>query len=95
LGVRAQGGRLSLSGGSDGWPLEIAVPVGWRHDRRFPGLAGLAELDDDLVVDGEVACCDESGLARFECLGGWRGGSGTGTVRFYPFDLLRLDGAST
>jgi ATP-dependent DNA ligase len=24
--------------------------------------------------------------------GGWRGGSGTGTVRFYPFDLLRFEG---
>jgi bifunctional non-homologous end joining protein LigD len=36
----------------------------------FPGLAGLAELGDDLVVDGEVACCDEAGVTRFECVDG-------------------------
>jgi ATP-dependent DNA ligase len=31
-------------------------------------------------------------VARFEWMGGWRGAHGAGTVRFYPFDLLRLDG---
>jgi ATP-dependent DNA ligase len=58
----------------------------------FPSLIGLAELGADLVVDGEVACSDEAGVARFEWMGGWRGGHGTGAVRLYPFDLLRLDG---
>jgi bifunctional non-homologous end joining protein LigD len=71
------GGRVRLQSRSGG------VMTGW-----FPTLAGLAELGDDLVVDGEVACCDEAGVARFEWLGGWRGGHGTGTVRFFPFDLL-------
>jgi hypothetical protein len=58
----------------------------------FPGLVEIGDLGADLVIDGEVACCDEAGTARFEWLGRWRAGRGDGTVRFYPFDLLRLDG---
>jgi hypothetical protein len=60
---------------------EVAVPLGRGHDCLVPGLAALSDLASDLVVDGEVACCDEAGTARFEWLGGWRRGRGDGTVR--------------
>ena len=72
-------GRLKLQSRSGG------DMTGW-----FPALAGLSDLASEMVLDGEVAACDQAGTARFEWLAGWRAGHGAGTVRFYPFDLLRL-----
>jgi ATP-dependent DNA ligase len=42
------------------------------------------------LIDGEVVCCDERGLARFDVL---RRRRNEATAFLYGFDLLELDGA--
>ena len=41
------------------------------------------------LIDGEVVCCDERGLARFDVL---RGRRNEAAAFLYAFDLLELDG---
>jgi bifunctional non-homologous end joining protein LigD len=41
------------------------------------------------LIDGEVLCCDERGLARFDVL---RRRRNEGVAFLYAFDLLELDG---
>ena len=41
------------------------------------------------LIDGEVVCCDERGLARFDVL---RRRRNEAVVFLYAFDLLELDG---
>jgi bifunctional non-homologous end joining protein LigD len=41
------------------------------------------------LIDGEVVCCDERGLARFDVLGRRRNEA---VAFLYAFDLLGLDG---
>jgi bifunctional non-homologous end joining protein LigD len=42
------------------------------------------------LIDGEVVCCDDRGLARFDVL---RHRSNEANAFLYAFDLLELDGA--
>ena len=42
------------------------------------------------LIDGEVVCCDDRGLARFDVL---RHRSNEANAILYAFDLLELDGA--
>lgn len=58
---------------------------------RFPQIAAaLAELDDSLVIDGEIVALDARGLPSFQELQNWQ--STKAPIIFYAFDLLHRAG---
>jgi bifunctional non-homologous end joining protein LigD len=59
--------------------------------KRFPPIAqALAELGRPAILDGEIVALDDRGHARFEWL--VNRGKQQGTLVYYVFDLLMLDG---
>ena len=59
--------------------------------KRFPPIAqALAELGRPTILDGEIVALDEEGHPRFEWL--VNRGPQRGTLVYYVFDLLSLDG---
>ena len=61
-------------------------------EKRFPPIAqALAELGRPTIVDGEIVALDEKGHPRFEWLVN-HGSTQKGTLVYYVFDLLSLDG---
>ena len=59
--------------------------------KRFPPIAqALAELGRPTILDGEIVALDEEGHPRFEWL--VNRGPQRGTLVYYVFDLLMLDG---
>ena len=59
--------------------------------KRFPPIAqALAELGRPAILDGEIVALDEQGHPRFEWL--VNRGPQRGTLVYYVFDLLMLDG---
>jgi bifunctional non-homologous end joining protein LigD len=60
-------------------------------NKRFPPIVeALAELKRPAVLDGEIVALDEQGHPRFEWL--VNRGPQRGTLVYYVFDLLSLDG---
>src|SRR3982751_5194768 len=58
---------------------------------RYPAvIAGLAQMPDDTVIDGEVVAFDEEGKPSFNALRNY--GSAAGPVVFYVFDVMVLAG---
>jgi bifunctional non-homologous end joining protein LigD len=61
-------------------------------EKKFaPVLASLAELGHDAVLDGEIVALDGEGKSRFQLLQNYQK-TGMGTLVYYVFDLLYLDG---
>ena len=59
--------------------------------KRFPPIAqALEELGRPATLDGEIVALDETGRSRFEWL--VNRGKQEGTLVYYVFDLLSLDG---
>jgi bifunctional non-homologous end joining protein LigD len=59
--------------------------------KRFPPIAeALAELGRPTILDGEIVALDDKGHPRFEWL--VNRGPQKGTLVYYVFDLLSLDG---
>jgi bifunctional non-homologous end joining protein LigD len=59
--------------------------------KRFPQIAeALAELKRPAILDGEIVALDDHGHSRFEWL--VNRGPQRGTLVYYVFDLLKLDG---
>lgn len=56
-----------------------------------PVSAALKDFDRNVVVDGEIVSLDENGFSRFQYLQNW-GKDQQGTLAYYVFDLLWLDG---
>ena len=62
-----------------------------RSGKRFPPIAqALAELGRPSILDGEIVALDDHGHPRFEWL--VNRGKQQGTLVYYVFDLLMLDG---
>lgn len=60
-------------------------------NKRFPTIAAaLSELERPAILDGEIVALDEEGRPRFEWL--VNRGPQRGTVVYYVFDLISLDG---
>jgi bifunctional non-homologous end joining protein LigD len=60
--------------------------------KRFPPVVhGLRTLGHDAVLDGEVVALDAQGRPRFQLLQNYQR-TGRGTLAYYVFDLLYLDG---
>lgn len=60
-------------------------------NKRFPTIAeALSELERPAILDGEIVALDEQGKPRFEWL--VNRGAQRGTVIYYVFDLISLDG---
>src|SRR5580700_11100084 len=61
--------------------------------KRFPKLvAGLDNLPDETIVDGEIVALDKTGRPSFNLLQNFRN-AGT-VIEYYAFDLVRVAGAS-
>jgi bifunctional non-homologous end joining protein LigD len=58
-----------------------------------PVAAELKKIDHTAVLDGEIVVEDESGKANFQLLQNYLK-TGSGTLKYYVFDLLNLDGNS-
>ena len=59
--------------------------------KRFPPITdALANLKNVVILDGEIVALDEHGHSRFEWL--VNRGPQRGTLVYYVFDLLMLDG---
>ncbi|GGF05248.1 DNA ligase D [Flavobacterium limi] len=63
-------------------------------NRNFKSVADdLKKIDHTAILDGEVVVEDESGKANFQLLQNYLK-TGVGTLKYYVFDLLNLDGNS-
>jgi bifunctional non-homologous end joining protein LigD len=62
-------------------------------NKRYPGIAkDLADLPaKTAILDGEIVCMNEKGRPNFQQLQNWTE-QHEGTLRYYVFDLLYLDG---
>ena len=59
---------------------------------KYPPVSeALKDFDRNVVVDGEIVSLDEHGFSRFQYLQNW-GRDQQGTLAYYVFDLLWLDG---
>lgn len=59
---------------------------------RYPVIVeALRELDMKVVLDGEIVCVDDNGVASFQLLQQHQR-TGEGTLIYYVFDILYLDG---
>jgi bifunctional non-homologous end joining protein LigD len=61
------------------------------EDRYEPVVRSLEQLGHEAVLDGEVVVLDESGKPRFQLLQNYQK-TGAGSLVYYVFDLLYLDG---
>lgn len=61
------------------------------NERFAPVAQALATLRHEAVLDGEVVALDERGRSRFQLLQNYQR-TGEGTLVYYVFDLLYLDG---
>ena len=60
------------------------------YTKEFPLLVeALAEIDRDLILDGEVVALNDRGLPDFQRLQNYKKGA---QLKYYVFDLLYLDG---
>lgn len=61
-------------------------------NHKFPLIAKeLKAIPGDFIIDGEVVIIDENGKANFQLIQNYQK-SGTGTLYYYAFDLLYLNG---
>jgi len=59
---------------------------------RYTSVAqALQDLNNDVVVDGEIVSLDENGFSRFQYLQNWQSEQ-QGELVYYIFDLLWIDG---
>jgi bifunctional non-homologous end joining protein LigD len=65
---------------------------GQPYNDKYPELVSdLRTIDHACVLDGEIVCVDKDGIARFQWLQDY-GRQKRGTLLYYAFDLLYLDG---
>jgi bifunctional non-homologous end joining protein LigD len=64
------------------------------NEAYHPVVEELKKIDHDALLDGEVVVEDEKGRSHFQLLQNYRT-SGQGPLKYYVFDLLRLDGKDT
>jgi bifunctional non-homologous end joining protein LigD len=62
-------------------------------EKFFPVTKALEEWNVNIVVDGEIVAVDEQGVAQFQGLQSWQK-TGEGTLVYYVFDILWLEGHS-
>ena len=87
--IKRDGYRLMARRGSVGIRLMTRRGNDWSD--RFPLVVEAVNhlKVRSCLIDGEVVCCDERGLARFDVLGRRRNEA---VAFLYAFDLLELDG---
>jgi bifunctional non-homologous end joining protein LigD len=61
------------------------------NDKFYPVVDALKKWNLHAIVDGEVVVVNEKGVSRFNLLQNWRS-EADGTLLFYVFDILWLDG---
>lgn len=68
---------------------------GLSFEKNYPlVVAALSNIRHDCILDGEIVALDDKGVPRFQLLQQY-GMDGDVPLRYYVFDLLRLDGKST
>jgi bifunctional non-homologous end joining protein LigD len=76
-----------------GQAIKLLTRNGYDWTRKFPGLAKVAESLPDCVIDGELTAVDERGAPVFSDLQSAIASGSTGSLVYFAFDLLSLDGA--
>jgi bifunctional non-homologous end joining protein LigD len=71
--------------------VQLLTRKGTNFASRFPQIVAAVTLLPvrSCLIDGEAVVCDESGLAVFELIRGYRNDAG---AVLYAFDLLEVDG---
>jgi bifunctional non-homologous end joining protein LigD len=64
------------------------------NTRFSPLVKELSKIRHRVLLDGEVVIEDKKGISRFQLLQNYQR-TGEGTIRYYVFDILHLDGRST
>ena len=64
------------------------------NERYTPIGNELIKLRHQVILDGEIVIEDVKGISRFQLLQNYQK-TGEGTLRYYVFDILHLDGKST
>jgi len=64
------------------------------NERYGPIVQELKKIHHQALLDGEIVIEDEKGVSRFQLLQNYLS-SGKGTLKYYVFDLLDLDGNNT
>ena len=72
--------------------IRLCSRNGLSFNERYPEIvADLKRLGHAAVLDGEIVAVDDDGISQFQWLQDW-GKSKRGTLLYYVFDLLYLDG---
>lgn len=72
--------------------LELYSRTGQDFAKKYPPIfEALQKLNHDYILDGEIVVIDRDGQSHFEWLQNWRDDP-QGTLVYYAFDLLWLDG---
>src|SRR5437016_1141356 len=61
------------------------------NERYQPIVKALHKLNHDAIIDGEIVVVDSMGKSHFQLLQNYQQ-SGQGTLLYYVFDLIYLDG---
>ncbi|HET9137164.1 MAG TPA: RNA ligase family protein, partial [Candidatus Kapabacteria bacterium] len=64
------------------------------NDKYAPIVKELKKINNQVLIDGEVVVEDKKGVSKFQLLQNYMR-TGEGTLQYYVFDLLHLDGIST
>ncbi|HWZ65181.1 MAG TPA: DNA ligase D [Patescibacteria group bacterium] len=78
--------------GKHGSKIQLYSRTGQDFSKNYPPIfEALSQLENDVILDGEIVVVDKTGKPHFEWLQNWREDP-QGELVYYVFDILWLDG---